>query len=116
MTAMEESRTLINDIEGHLLLAAARAEGRAAAARVTDPLDWLTDGQREFLEGRFEAEYLVLARDSWQRTAVRAGALREEYEEVYRGLRRRLLAGCLLGWVVTAVGVVMVCLSQATAT
>ncbi|MET9831112.1 hypothetical protein ABZ078_17830 [Streptomyces sp. NPDC006385] len=111
MTGMD-TRALINDVEGHLLLAAARAEGRAAAARVTAPLDWLTSGQREELQCRFEAEYLVLARDSWQRTAVRAGTLRDEYEETYRGLRRRLLAGCLLAWAVTAaVGVVVLCVT-----
>lgn len=107
-----DTRALINDIEGHLLLAAARAEGRAAAARFTAPLHWLTDGQREELENRFEEEYLVLARGSWQRTQARAGALRDEYEEAYRGLRRRLLAGCLLGWaVVLAAGVLVLSLA-----
>ncbi|MFH0519498.1 hypothetical protein ACHBTE_20285 [Streptomyces sp. M41] len=103
-----DTRTLINDIEGHLLLAAARDEGRAAADRVTAPLDWLTSGQREELQRRFEAEYLALARASWQRTAVRAGTLRQEYEETYRALRRRVLAGCLLAWaVLAAVGTVV---------
>lgn len=108
-----DTRTLVNEIEGHLLLTAARAEGRAAAARITAPLDWLTAGQREELERRFEAEYLELARDSWQRTAVRAGQLRREYEKAYRGLRRRVLAGCLLGWaVVMAAGVLVLSLVQ----
>jgi hypothetical protein len=103
-----DTRALINDIEGHLLLAATREQGRAAAARFTAPLDWLTTGEREELERRFEAEYLVLARDAWQRTAVRAGQLRGEYDETYRGLRRRLLAGCLLGWaLVMATGVLV---------
>ncbi|MGW7257287.1 hypothetical protein [Streptomyces sp. NPDC054834] len=91
-----DTRALINDIEGHLLLAAAREEGRRAAADLSAPLLWLTDGQRAELERRFEAEYLALARASWQRTAERAGELRSEYEETYRGLRRRLLAGWLL--------------------
>ncbi|WP_247196844.1 hypothetical protein [Streptomyces sp. GESEQ-35] len=103
-----DTRALINEIEGHLLIAATREQGRAAAARITAPLDWLTTGQREELERRFEAEYLLLARDAWQLTAVRAGRLRGEYEEAYRGLRRRLLAGCLLGWaVVMATGVLV---------
>jgi hypothetical protein len=107
-----DARALINDVEGHLLLAAARAEGLAAAARVTAPLDWLTVAQREELQRRVEAEFLALARDSWQRTAVRAGTLREEYEDAYRALRRRLLTGCLLGWAVpAAVGVVVRCLA-----
>jgi hypothetical protein len=107
-----DTRALINDIEGHLLVAAVREEGRAAAERFTAPFDWLTAGQREEVERRFEAEYLVLARTSWWRTAQRAGELRGEYEETYRGLRRRLLAGCLLGWaVVMAAGVLLLSLA-----
>ncbi|MEU5595377.1 hypothetical protein [Streptomyces sp. NPDC020298] len=91
-----DTRALINGIEGHLLLAAAREEGRRAAADLSAPLLWLTDAQRAELERRFEAEYLELARASWRRTAERAGELRDEYEETYRGLRRRLLACWLL--------------------
>ncbi|KOG28603.1 hypothetical protein [Streptomyces resistomycificus] len=92
-----DTRTLLNDIEGHLLLAATRVEGRTAATRFTAPLHWLTDAQREEVERRFETEYLTLAHTSWQRTATRAAELRHEYENTYRGLRRRLLACCLLG-------------------
>ncbi|PWI13695.1 hypothetical protein DI272_05705 [Streptomyces sp. Act143] len=102
--------TFLNDIEGHLLLTATRQEGRTAAERFTAPLHWLTDTQRADLEGRFEAEYLALARASWQRTAVRAGSLRDEYEARYRALRRRLLAGVLLGGVL-AVGALTLCLA-----
>ncbi|OWA13964.1 hypothetical protein B9W62_02975 [Streptomyces sp. CS113] len=91
------ARALVGEIEGHLLVAAARAEGRTAAARFTAPFDWLGDARRREVEERFEAEYLTLARTSWQRTAERAGRLRGEYEERYRALRRRLLAGFLLG-------------------
>ncbi|MET7325681.1 hypothetical protein [Streptomyces sp. NPDC005549] len=91
------ARVLINEIEGHLLVAATRAEGRTAAARFTAPFDWLGDDRRREVEERFEAEYLALARSSWQHTAERAGRLRGEYEERYRVLRRRLLAGFLLG-------------------
>jgi hypothetical protein len=86
----------LNDVEGHLLLAATREEGRTAAARFSAPLHWLTEGQRAEVERRFEAEYLALARASWQHTAARAGRLRDEYEAIHRGLRRRLLAGWLL--------------------
>ncbi|MEU1874516.1 hypothetical protein RKD37_000901 [Streptomyces ambofaciens] len=91
------ARVLINEIEGHLLVAATRAQGRTASARFTAPFDWLDDDRRREVEERFEAEYLALARSSWQRTAERAGRLRGEYEERYRALRRRLLAGFLLG-------------------
>ncbi|MFE0798510.1 hypothetical protein [Streptomyces sp. NPDC058812] len=92
------ARVLINEIEGHLLVAATREEGRSAAARFAARFDWLTGHQRSEVERRFEAEYLVLARGSWQRTAERAERLRGEYERRYRALRRRLLIGSLLGW------------------
>ncbi|MET7455276.1 hypothetical protein ABZT03_25955 [Streptomyces sp. NPDC005574] len=100
MTAVD-SRALLNDIEGHLLIAAAREEGRRAATDVCAQLQWLTDAQRAELEGRLEAQYLNLARTSWQRTADRAREVRAEYEQTYRGLRRRLLAGWLLACAAT---------------
>lgn len=92
----EDARVLVNEVEGHLLIAAARRDGRAAAARFTASFDWLTGAQRDEIERCFEAEYLALTRSSWQHTAERARAVRGEYEEAYRGLRRRLVAGLLL--------------------
>ena len=104
----EDARVLLNEIEGHLLIAAAREEGRTAAARFSAPFDWLTEAQREEVERRFESEYLALARVSWEHTAERAREVRGEYEEVHRALRRRLLAGWLLACAaVVAVGVVL---------
>ena len=101
MTAMDEHpvdmREFLNEIEGHLLLASVRDQGHTAALRFTASLDWLTEGQRVEVERRFEAEYLALARTSWQRTAERSRQLREEYEAAYARLRHRLLAVCLLG-------------------
>jgi len=101
VTAMDDhpvdTRVLLNEIEGHLLLASVRDQGHSAAVRFTASLDWLTEGQRAEVERRFETEYLALARISWERTAKRGRELRDEYEETYRGLRRRLLAQCLLG-------------------
>ncbi|MEU6253719.1 hypothetical protein [Streptomyces sp. NPDC047043] len=92
----EDVQVLLNEIEGHLLLASIRDQGHTAALRFTASLDWLTEGQRAEVERRFEAEYLALARTSWQRTAERSRQLREEYEETYARLRHRLLAVCLL--------------------
>ncbi|MFJ3656186.1 hypothetical protein ACIPPR_23125 [Streptomyces nigra] len=110
---MSVTDRFLNDIEGHLLLAATRAEGRTAAERFCEPLHWLTLTQREEVERRFEEEYLTLARASWQRTADRAGELREEYRRAYRALRRRLvmawLAACALGS-----GALAVCLAPGT--
>ncbi|MFF3984832.1 hypothetical protein [Streptomyces sp. NPDC001601] len=96
MTAREEERALVAQVEGHLLLAATREEGRMAAARLADRFEWLTDSQRTDLERHFETEYVALARLSWQRTTRRAGQLRHEYESRYRSLRQRLLVGFLL--------------------
>jgi hypothetical protein len=103
MTAMEglpadvDLRAFHNDVEGHLLLAAAHEEARAAAARFAARLDRLPEAEREEAERLFAAEYLALARASWQRTARRGQELRGEYEAVYRRLRARLLAVLLLG-------------------
>ncbi|MGY6026625.1 hypothetical protein [Streptomyces spinosirectus] len=104
----EDAQVLLTEIEGHLLIAAAREEGRTAAVRFSAPFGWLTEAQREEVERRFETEYLALARASWQHTAERAREVRGEYEEVYRGLRRRLLAGWLLACAaVVAAGVLL---------
>ncbi|MGI5460593.1 hypothetical protein ACQEWB_46995 [Streptomyces sp. CA-249302] len=103
-----DAQAFLNDIEGHLLLASVRDESHAAARRFTTPLDWLTDGQRAEVERRFEAEYLALARVSWEHTAERGRELRAEYEAAYQRLRERTLAVCLLGLALfAAVGVVL---------
>ncbi|GAA2767997.1 hypothetical protein GCM10010103_70390 [Streptomyces paradoxus] len=100
MTAMEglpvDLRAFHNEVEGHLLAAAAREESQNAAARFAAGLDWLPEAQRAEMERQFAAEHLALARASWQRTVRRGEELRSEYEKVYRALRARLLAGLLL--------------------
>ncbi|MEW2513237.1 hypothetical protein [Streptomyces sp. NPDC046870] len=107
MTAHDE-RDLVRQIEGHLLLAAAREEGRTAAVRLGSRLGWLTDSQREDVQRQFEDAYLALARLSWHRTAERAQELRQAYESRYRALRRRLLACCVLGCAVLAAALLVV--------
>ncbi|MEU7721925.1 hypothetical protein [Streptomyces tibetensis] len=101
MTAGEglplDLRAFHNEVEGHLLAAAAHEESRTAAARFTAGLDWLSEAQRAEVEGRFAAEHLALARASWQHTARRGEELRGEYEALYRRLRARLFALALLG-------------------
>ncbi|WUB77120.1 hypothetical protein OG734_03440 [Streptomyces sp. NBC_00576] len=87
--------TLVNEIQGHLLIAATRQEGHEAAVRFSARLDWLTSHQRTELERQFAAEHLALARVSWQRTAARSAELRAEYEAEYRRLKSRLTAACL---------------------
>lgn len=101
MTSMDDrpvrAHGLINAIEGHLLVEATRAEGRAEAVRFTRSLPWLTDTQREEVEASYQRNYLTMSRRSWERTARRGSELRAEYEERYRALRRRLYVGLLLG-------------------
>ncbi|SBT93475.1 hypothetical protein GA0115233_106439 [Streptomyces sp. DI166] len=96
MTAGEDPGW-VGQVEGYLLVAATREEGRTAAERFCASLDaWLTETQREEVERRFATEYAALARRSWERTARRAEELRGEYEERYRALRCRLMAAGLL--------------------
>ncbi|MEU0174664.1 hypothetical protein ABZ178_15085 [Streptomyces massasporeus] len=113
MTAMEglpaDLRAFHNEVEGHLLAAAAHEESRNAAALFAAGLDWLPEEQRAEVERQFAAEHLTLARASWQRTVRRGEELRGEYEKVYRALRARLLAGLLLA-VALLVGVDLVVL------
>ncbi|GGV18733.1 hypothetical protein GCM10010245_31720 [Streptomyces spectabilis] len=104
MTAMDdrpvapaEAALLIHEIEGHLLVESARTESRAAAARFTARLDWLSRAEREEVERAYAEDHLALTHRTWRHTAHRCRELRTEYETRYRALRNRLLAGCLLG-------------------
>lgn len=116
MTAMDdrpfEAGALIRELEGHLLIEAIRAEGRAEAMRFTRSLAWLTDTQREEVEARYRENHLVLTRRSWERTAQRGRELRAEYEQRYRSLRRRLCAGVLLGALFALMTVVLATVSS----
>ncbi|MFG2348939.1 hypothetical protein [Streptomyces phaeochromogenes] len=104
-----DAGALIHELEGHLLIEATRGEGRAEAGRFTRQFGWLTDSQRAEVEERFAEEYVSLARLSWRRTVQRGAELRGEYEEAYRVLRRRLVAGWVFGMVcLTAVAVLAV--------
>ncbi|WP_393073856.1 hypothetical protein [Streptomyces sp. LN704] len=107
MTAMDDRPldpgALVSELEGHLLIEATRAEGRAEAVRFARSLAWLTDTQREEVEEAYVDNHLALARRSWERTARRGRELRAEYEAAYHALRRRLCTTVLLGAVVLAV-------------
>ncbi|MGW1895079.1 hypothetical protein ACWCP6_33290 [Streptomyces sp. NPDC002004] len=92
-----EVRVLINEIEGHLLLEATRAEGRAAAVRFVDRLGWPTDSQREDIERLYAEEFMETSRRAWQHTARRAAQLAADYRRRYVLARRRLTAGLLCG-------------------
>ncbi|WAU83525.1 hypothetical protein O1Q96_29820 [Streptomyces sp. Qhu-G9] len=100
--------SLINEVEGHLLIEATRGEGHAEASRFTRQFGWLTDSRRAEVEERFAEEYVSLARLSWQRTARRGAELRGEYEEAYRMLRQRLLAVWLSGMALLAAAAALV--------
>lgn len=110
--ASVDMEALLNEIEGHLLVDAARAEARTAAADLTAGLGWLTESQRDEVDRQFTERYLALSRTSWRRTVERAEELRAQYETRYRLLRRRLL-GCTLLGCALAVGFALVALSAA---
>lgn len=100
MTTSDDDRqvdmtALVNEIQGHLLIAATRQEGHEAAVRFSARLGWLTVHQQTELERQFAAEHLALTRASWQRTAARSAEVRAEYEARYRRLKGRLTVMCL---------------------
>ncbi|MGW7266184.1 hypothetical protein [Streptomyces sp. NPDC054842] len=103
----------IRQLEGHLLVEAARAEGRAEAALFTGSLRWLTDTQREEVEARYAEHHLALNRRCWERTAERAAQLRSEYETLYRSLRRRLYLGVVVGAVLVSAAVLALAVTAA---
>ncbi|MER5948852.1 hypothetical protein ABT127_22645 [Streptomyces sp. NPDC001904] len=75
------------------MVEAARAEGRVAARRFTERVPWLTETQAEDVQRAYAEGYLELRREVWRDAVGRAGVLRDEYEERYRVVRGRLLAG-----------------------
>ncbi|MGA4840677.1 hypothetical protein [Streptomyces sp. G45] len=103
-----DTALLIHEIEGHLLVESARAESRAAAGRFAGRLPWLGAAERGEVERVFADEHLALTRAMWRRTARRCEELRGEYEERYRVLRLRLLAGGLLAGVAVLAATVAV--------
>ncbi|MEV1019845.1 hypothetical protein [Streptomyces sp. NPDC050264] len=98
---------MIREIEGYLMVEAARAEGRAAAERFAGRLPWLTESQAEEAQRAYVEEYVVLRRRGWGWCVARAGELRGEYERRYGVLRRRVCGVvCVVGalmWVGVAV-------------
>jgi hypothetical protein len=84
------------DIEGYLLWSGEIQRAQAEADTFADALDWLTADQREQIVGALTLHHLALARQTVTRTARRAAQLRQEYEDRYALLRRRLLASALL--------------------
>ncbi|MYW68685.1 hypothetical protein GTY65_32090 [Streptomyces sp. SID8379] len=77
------------------MVEAARAEGRVAAHRFTERVPWLTETQAEDVQRAYVDAYLSLRRELWREAVGRAGSLRGEYEERYRVLRARVVAGAL---------------------
>ncbi len=93
----------INEIEGYLLWEAEKDRARTRAESFSAGLPWLTDTQREEVERRYCQDQRETSRAYLERIAVRSSALRAEYEEVYRDLRRRLLTAWVSGMAAVAV-------------
>ncbi|MEW1753791.1 hypothetical protein AB0411_32135 [Streptomyces angustmyceticus] len=92
----------INEIEGFLLGEAEKDRARSRARAFCDGLPWLTDSQRWEVELRYCQDQRDTSRAYLERIAARSAALRTEYEDVYRALRRRLLTAFLSGTVAVA--------------
>ncbi|WP_420034315.1 hypothetical protein ACN2WE_18870 [Streptomyces sp. cg28] len=84
---------MIREIEGYLMAEAARAEARVSARGFTDRVPWLTETQAEDVRRAYTEAYLGLRRELWRDAVARAGSLRSEYEERYRVMRGRVIAG-----------------------
>ncbi|MFJ8826160.1 hypothetical protein ACIREE_30865 [Streptomyces sp. NPDC102467] len=99
---------MIQEIEGYLMVEAAREEGRVAAERFVGRLPWLTESQADEVRRAYADEYVALRRDGWGWCAERARSLRGEYEGRYLGLRRRLCGVVCAGVAVLGVGVALI--------
>ncbi|GAA3796683.1 cytochrome C oxidase subunit I [Streptomyces chiangmaiensis] len=96
-----------NEAEGYLLWQVRVADAEQRAREFVRVMDWLTTSQRAEIEQRYVSDSLQRARNDLERTRARCLALRDEYEDRYRGLRRRCvgltLAVCaVLGMTVPA--------------
>ncbi|MGV4924030.1 MULTISPECIES: hypothetical protein [unclassified Streptomyces] len=100
----------INEIEGYLLWAAEEERARGRAEEFCARLPWLTASQRADVVRQYCREQRAQSRSYCERVAARSAALRTEYEDVYRRLRRRAVA-VLLGVGVVEV-LALVVLSQ----
>ncbi|MYT30800.1 MULTISPECIES: hypothetical protein [unclassified Streptomyces] len=85
----------INEIEGYLLWAAEEERARSRAEEFCARLPWLTASQRADVVRQYCREQRAQSRSYCERVAVRSAALRTEYEDVYRRLRRRMVAALL---------------------
>ncbi|MEU6282794.1 cytochrome C oxidase subunit I [Streptomyces sp. NPDC047028] len=103
-----EGVRLGNEVEGYLLWQATVAVAEQRAREFVTPLDWLTTAQRTEVEQAYVADSLRRAQQDLERIAARCRSLRGEYEERYRTLRARCLAGTL------AVGACLVAVAAAS--
>jgi hypothetical protein len=102
----EAARGAVGEIEGFLLWEAEKSGAAARARAFSARLTGLTDAEREEV-ARYQAEeQLALAEGYLRRVAARSVELRQEYEERYRLLRRRLV-----GLLLFSVTLTVLCLS-----
>ncbi|GAA3908141.1 hypothetical protein MBT84_46505 [Streptomyces sp. MBT84] len=78
-----------NEAEGYLLWQVRVADAEQRAREFVQAMDWLTTSQRVEVEQHYVSDSLQRARNDLERIRARCLALRAEYENRYRGLRRR---------------------------
>ncbi|MDI2124622.1 hypothetical protein [Yinghuangia seranimata] len=90
MTPDDDVQAGLARLDGYLYWQHQLAEGRAYAEAAADHLPWMTTAQREDLVRVLSAAHTEMARGTVRQLATRAQELRAEYEQRYRGLRRRM--------------------------
>ncbi|MEC3992749.1 hypothetical protein VSR01_03960 [Actinacidiphila sp. DG2A-62] len=84
----------INRIEVYLLTERERSLAREEAEAFAELMPWLLVAQREQVVHHYTRARLEISRHQLRAAAVRAGELRQEYEQRYHILRTRLLRRC----------------------
>jgi hypothetical protein len=81
------------EAEGYLLARARHEEALRDAETLCARLPWLTGAQADDLTRQYVRQHIDLSRRMLLAVLERAESLRQEYEQRYAGLRRRLLKG-----------------------
>lgn len=85
-------------LEGYVLWEAELTDAKVQAEAFADRFEWLTTAQREEVVAAFARERVELSRTFLERTAHRAGRLRDDYQRRYDRLRAKVLAAGLLAF------------------
>lgn len=89
----DEVRLGLARLDGYLHWQGQLAAARTFAHTTADQLPWLDGAARDDLVRVLTTAHTEMGRRTIRHIAARAAELRDEYEQRYRTLKRRLLAG-----------------------